>query len=61
MEQSINSVEGENLFLSTSGKHKAFNIAVLKGDGIGPEVTTQSIKVLEAIGEQFDKEFVHVG
>ena len=58
MEQSINSVEGERLFLSTSGKHKVFNIAVLKGDGIGPEVTTQSIKVLEAISEQFDKEFI---
>ena len=34
------------------------NIAVLPGDGIGPEVTAQSIKVLKAIGLQFDHTFV---
>jgi 3-isopropylmalate dehydrogenase len=33
-------------------------IAVLNGDGIGPEVTRQSVKVLKAIAEQFDHEFV---
>ncbi len=33
-------------------------IAVLNGDGIGPEVTKQSVKVLKAIAEQFDHEFV---
>jgi len=32
-------------------------IAVLKGDGIGPEVTNQSIKVLNAIAERFNHEF----
>ncbi len=33
------------------------NIAVILGDGIGPEVTQQSIKVLNAIGERFGHEF----
>ncbi|MGB9841213.1 MAG: isocitrate/isopropylmalate dehydrogenase family protein [Candidatus Bathyarchaeales archaeon] len=30
---------------------KTYNIAVLKGDGIGPEVTDATIKVLEAVQE----------
>jgi isocitrate/isopropylmalate dehydrogenase len=34
------------------------NIAVLSGDGIGPEVTAQSIKVLKAIAVEFDHRFV---
>ena len=34
------------------------NIAVLAGDGIGPEITQQSIKVLKAIAERFDHEFL---
>jgi 3-isopropylmalate dehydrogenase len=33
------------------------NIAVIFGDGIGPEVTRQSIKVLNAIAQQFDHQF----
>lgn len=33
------------------------NIAVIPGDGIGPEVTQQSIKVLNAVAETFDHEF----
>jgi len=33
------------------------NIAVIEGDGIGPEVTRQSIKVLNSIAEQFEHEF----
>ncbi|WCO02138.1 3-isopropylmalate dehydrogenase [Psychroserpens ponticola] len=33
------------------------NIAVLPGDGIGPEVTKQSIKVLKAIAQEFDHTF----
>ncbi|MEO6069736.1 MAG: 3-isopropylmalate dehydrogenase [Chitinophagaceae bacterium] len=33
------------------------NIAVILGDGIGPEVTRQSIKVLDSIGTQFGHEF----
>ena len=33
---------------------KTYNIAVLKGDGIGPEVTEASVKVLQAIQEKSD-------
>src|SRR6266567_3203394 len=33
------------------------NIAVILGDGIGPEVTQQSIKVLDAVAEKFGHEF----
>ena len=32
-------------------------IAVLAGDGIGPEVTTQAIKVLDAVAEKFGHTF----
>src|SRR5580700_9603549 len=33
------------------------NIVVIEGDGIGPEVTRQSIKILNAIAERFNHEF----
>jgi 3-isopropylmalate dehydrogenase len=33
------------------------NIAVIEGDGIGPEVTKQSVKVLDAIAENFGHSF----
>src|SRR6195952_4425478 len=33
------------------------NIAVINGDGIGPEVTRQSVKVLNAIAAQFNHHF----
>ena len=32
-------------------------ITVIEGDGIGPEVTKQSVKVLNAIAERFGHEF----
>ena len=34
-----------------------FDVAVLPGDGIGPEVTNEGIKVLLAIGRSFDHTF----
>lgn len=34
-------------------------IAVIMGDGIGPEVTQQSIKILDAIGQQFAHSFYY--
>lgn len=34
------------------------NIAVLAGDGIGPEVTAQAIKVLKAVALEFDHTFL---
>ena len=35
------------------------NIAVIEGDGIGPEVTRQSVNVLNAIATQFGHEFYY--
>ena len=34
-----------------------FNLAVLPGDGVGPEVITEAIKVLQAVGERFGHNF----
>jgi len=36
---------------------KTYSIAVLPGDGIGPEVTAQAVRVLEAVGERFELRF----
>ncbi len=33
------------------------NIVIIEGDGIGPEVTRQSIKILNAIADKFHHEF----
>jgi 3-isopropylmalate dehydrogenase len=39
-----------------------FNLAVLPGDGIGPEVATEAIKVLPAVGKRFGHNFnLHYG
>ena len=35
-----------------------YNIAVLPGDGIGPEVISQSIKIINAISEKYKHEFI---
>ncbi|WP_298781041.1 3-isopropylmalate dehydrogenase [uncultured Polaribacter sp.] len=35
-----------------------FTIAVLPGDGIGPEVTNQAIKALEAVADVYDHVFI---
>lgn len=40
------------------GTKMKLNIAVLPGDGIGPEVTAQAIKVLKAIALEFDHMFL---
>lgn len=37
---------------------REFRIAVLPGDGIGPEVTAAACKVLSAVGKKFDLHFV---
>ena len=36
----------------------AKKITILKGDGIGPEVVDQAIKVLQCISEKYNREFV---
>jgi len=35
-----------------------FNIAVLPGDGIGPEVVEQAVQVINTVGEKYGHEFV---
>ena len=35
------------------------NITVIEGDGIGPEVTRQAVKVLNAIAQAGDHEFTY--
>ena len=34
-----------------------YNIGVIKGDGIGPEIVTEAIKVLDAVGAKFGHQF----
>lgn len=36
---------------------RIYKIAVLPGDGIGPEVTNESVKILKVIGEAFQYQF----
>ncbi|MBV8626894.1 MAG: 3-isopropylmalate dehydrogenase, partial [Paraburkholderia sp.] len=36
-------------------------IAVLPGDGIGPEIVKEAVKVLNALGEKFELEEAPVG
>ncbi|MES2024225.1 MAG: 3-isopropylmalate dehydrogenase [Pseudomonadota bacterium] len=36
-------------------------IAILPGDGIGPEIMNQAVKVMNALGEKFETETVAVG
>jgi len=39
-----------------------FNVAVLPGDGVGPEVVAQAVKVLQAVGGKFGHKFhLHAG
>lgn len=33
------------------------NIAVIKGDGIGPEIVNEAIKVLDAIAKKYNHTF----
>src|SRR5437762_1315280 len=34
-----------------------YKLVVLPGDGIGPEVITEGLRVLRAVGERFDRHF----
>ena len=36
-----------------------YNIAVVEGDGIGPEVVAEAIKVLDKVGEKYGHTFVY--
>lgn len=35
-----------------------YNIALLKGDGIGPEIVNSAVRVLETVGEKFGHQFI---
>ena len=35
------------------------NIAVIKGDGIGPEIVTEAMKVLDKVAEKFGHTFTY--
>ena len=37
-----------------------FKIAVLRGDGIGPEITDEALRILQAVGRRFKHEFQFV-
>ena len=34
-----------------------FNIVTLPGDGVGPEVTAEAVKVLRAVGKKYNHTF----
>ena len=36
-------------------------IAILPGDGIGPEIMNEAVRVLNALGENFEMEWADVG
>ncbi|MEA1994699.1 MAG: 3-isopropylmalate dehydrogenase [Campylobacterota bacterium] len=37
-----------------------FNISVMKGDGIGPEIAEEGIKILNTMGEKFNHKFNYI-
>ena len=36
---------------------KHYNIGLLRGDGIGPEIVDSAVRVLKAVGEKYDISF----
>ena len=44
-------------YYSPLGAGGSYNITVIEGDGIGPEVTRQSVKVLNAVGARLNHTF----
>ena len=37
-----------------------YTIAVIKGDGIGPEVVSQTMKVLDVVAEKYNHQFEYM-
>ena len=37
-----------------------YNIALLRGDGIGPEIVDSAVRVMEAVGKKYGHEFFEV-
>lgn len=50
-------MSSQEAYSPETGKGISRKIAVLNGDGIGPEVTRQSVRVLNAIAERFGHRF----
>jgi 3-isopropylmalate dehydrogenase len=48
---------GKSNFQGIASPATSKNIVVIEGDGIGPEVTRQSLKILDAIADQFGHSF----
>ena len=38
---------------------KTYKICTLPGDGIGPEIMAEGVKVLKALGEKYDVDFAY--
>ena len=38
-----------------------YNIALLKGDGIGPEIVDSAVRVLSAVGEKYGYPTIYLG
>ncbi|MFT6416349.1 MAG: 3-isopropylmalate dehydrogenase [Dokdonia sp.] len=43
----------------SQGIHMKYNIAIIPGDGIGPEVIAQAQKALNAVADEFDHQFLY--
>jgi 3-isopropylmalate dehydrogenase len=54
----INIVKNKKLVLKNTKRYMKLNIALLAGDGIGPEVIDQAVKVSNAVAKKFNHEIV---
>ncbi len=41
--------------------NSAIKVAVVKGDGIGPEIMDATLKVLKAAGANIEPEYIEIG
>ena len=37
-----------------------YKIALIRGDGIGPEIVNETVKVIDKVGEKFGHSFAYV-
>ena len=45
--------------LECEGRQMELKIGVIKGDGIGPEIVTEAMKVLEQVGKKYDHTYLY--
>lgn len=57
MKNGKNNSEDESYPAQNGKKPKGSHIVVIEGDGIGPEVTRQSVRVMQAVAERFGHSF----